>query len=262
MEHGGSAWRGWFPLDGELTSGVPDHKEGIYFGTELGPDDPAVRAGVPLHGANLFPAPRPGYGRPCSGGSTRWRGSAPSCCGYRRRPRAASDWFEEHVTADPTILFRIFRYPPEQPDGWGVAEHTDYGLLTILATDANDGPAGARAARVDRRTVRPRGVRRQPRRHARADDRGAVPLHAAPRPQHRGGDRLSFPCFIDPSWDAGVPGAAARWTAPADEPDGAGTAPSVRGWDGTYGDYLTAKVARVFPELFARLSGPRRPRIG
>ena len=64
MAHGGAAWRGWFPLDGELTSGRPDHKEGIYFGTELGPDHPAVRAGRPLHGPNLFPAtpagPRPG----------------------------------------------------------------------------------------------------------------------------------------------------------------------------------------------------------
>src|SRR5829696_460274 len=56
MEQGGAAWRGWFPLDGELTSGVPDHKEGIYFGTELAADHPAVRAGRPLHGPNQFPA--------------------------------------------------------------------------------------------------------------------------------------------------------------------------------------------------------------
>src|ERR1700688_3446800 len=60
MAHGGSAWRGYFPVDGELTSGGPDRKEGIYFGTELGPDDPRVRAGVPLHGMNLYP-PLPGF---------------------------------------------------------------------------------------------------------------------------------------------------------------------------------------------------------
>ena len=59
MAHGGSAWRGWFPLDGELTSGRPDHKEGLYFGTELPADHPAVAAGRPLHGANLFPATVP-----------------------------------------------------------------------------------------------------------------------------------------------------------------------------------------------------------
>jgi len=34
------AWRGWFPVGGELTSGEPDRKEGVYFGAELGPDDP------------------------------------------------------------------------------------------------------------------------------------------------------------------------------------------------------------------------------
>ena len=32
MSRGGRAWRGWFPLDRELTSGAPDHKEGVYFG--------------------------------------------------------------------------------------------------------------------------------------------------------------------------------------------------------------------------------------
>src|SRR5579863_8507612 len=56
MAHGGRAWRGYFPVDGELTSGRPDRKEGIYFGTELGTDDPRVRAGVPLHGMNLYPS--------------------------------------------------------------------------------------------------------------------------------------------------------------------------------------------------------------
>jgi hypothetical protein len=32
MSLGGAAWRGWFPLGGELTSGKPDQKEGYYFG--------------------------------------------------------------------------------------------------------------------------------------------------------------------------------------------------------------------------------------
>ena len=62
-----------------------------------------------------------------------------------------------------------------------------------------------------------------------------------------GADRLSFPFFLDPSWDAiverlpivGRPdddGAAERW-------DHA----SVHGFTtGTYGDYLMGKVAKVF----------------
>ena len=53
MAVGGRAWRGWFPLGGELTSGVPDGKEGYYFGAEEPPSD------VPLHGPNVWPAAVP-----------------------------------------------------------------------------------------------------------------------------------------------------------------------------------------------------------
>src|SRR5688500_13654431 len=44
MRRGGPAWRGWFPVGGELTSGQPDMKEGLYFGQEL------ERSDRPLHG--------------------------------------------------------------------------------------------------------------------------------------------------------------------------------------------------------------------
>src|SRR5262249_39096214 len=56
MELGGRAWRGYFPVGGELTSGKPDLKEGLYFGAELDAYHPLVRSGTPLHGPNLFPA--------------------------------------------------------------------------------------------------------------------------------------------------------------------------------------------------------------
>jgi isopenicillin N synthase-like dioxygenase len=55
MRQGGRAWRGWFALGDELTSGLPDQKEGVYFGEELPANDPRVAAGWPLHGRNLFP---------------------------------------------------------------------------------------------------------------------------------------------------------------------------------------------------------------
>jgi polar amino acid transport system ATP-binding protein len=35
MALAGRAWRGYFPLGGELTSGRPDWKEGLYIGAEL-----------------------------------------------------------------------------------------------------------------------------------------------------------------------------------------------------------------------------------
>jgi isopenicillin N synthase-like dioxygenase len=50
MAHGGHAWRGFFQVGDELTSGIKDQKEGIYFGSELPAGHP-----LPLHGPNLWP---------------------------------------------------------------------------------------------------------------------------------------------------------------------------------------------------------------
>jgi len=52
MEKGGASWRGYFPLKGELTSGIPDLKEGLYFGIEHGESHPEVIKNTPMHGPN------------------------------------------------------------------------------------------------------------------------------------------------------------------------------------------------------------------
>src|SRR5690348_11552776 len=39
LARGGRAWRGYFPVGEELTSGVPDLKEGLYFGEDLDASD-------------------------------------------------------------------------------------------------------------------------------------------------------------------------------------------------------------------------------
>src|ERR1700722_18199323 len=44
MALGGRAWRGYFRVGDELTSGKADQKEGLYFGAELPKDDPRVVA--------------------------------------------------------------------------------------------------------------------------------------------------------------------------------------------------------------------------
>ena len=142
MARGGRAWRGYFPVGAELTSGEPDLKEGLYFGTELGDDDHRVRAGLPLHGRNLFPAQVPelrdavlAYLDALTGlGQAVLRGVALSL-------GLDADYFAARYTAHPTILLRVFRYPavPAGDRGWGVGEHTDYGLLTLLAQDDNGG---------------------------------------------------------------------------------------------------------------------------
>ncbi|MGJ4748717.1 2-oxoglutarate and iron-dependent oxygenase domain-containing protein, partial [Leptospira sp. SA-E8] len=55
MALGGRAWRGYFTTGGELTSGRPDWKEGLYLGSELPDEDPRVRSRTPMHGRNLLP---------------------------------------------------------------------------------------------------------------------------------------------------------------------------------------------------------------
>ena len=255
MVHGGPAWRGWFPLGGELTSGVPDGKEGLYFGAELGPDHPQVAAGTPLHGPNLFPAEPTAL----RGAVLAWL-DAMTALGHRLAGLVAvalgidPGWFARTVTADPTILFRIFRYPPS-PDpgsGWGVAEHTDYGLLTILRQDDAGGLevrtatgwagappiTGSFVVNIGDMLDRMTGGRYRSTPHRVRNTSGR--------------DRVSLAFFFDPSWDAevvplpmdGAPApddAATRW-------DGA----SLAAWHGTYGEYLLTKVARVFPDLADR----------
>ena len=51
----GGPWRGYFSNGSELTSGIPDRKEGIYLGRDLPDDHPRVIAKVPLNAKNLLP---------------------------------------------------------------------------------------------------------------------------------------------------------------------------------------------------------------
>ncbi len=56
MSRGGRAWRGYFPVGGELTSGRPDLKEGLYFGEELsGRRRARARGRRRCMGATCFP---------------------------------------------------------------------------------------------------------------------------------------------------------------------------------------------------------------
>src|SRR4051794_21149055 len=140
MSAGGLAWRGYFPAGGELTSGRPDWKEGLYLGSELPPDHPRVRAGTILHGPNLWPD-LPGFRDTVLAyldalsalGQALMRGCALGL-------GLPEHYFAEHGTANPLLLLRFFNYPsqPAPKDlsvQWGVGEHTDYGLLTILWQD-------------------------------------------------------------------------------------------------------------------------------
>jgi isopenicillin N synthase-like dioxygenase len=164
-------------------------------------------------------------------------------------------YFARAYTAEPTVLFRIFHYPPaagDAGDGRGVGEHTDYGLLTLLAQDRFGGlqvksPAGwIEAPPMEGALVCNIGdmLERLTRGRFRS-----TPHRVRNRSGH---DRLSFPLFFDPDFAAQLrplPGADAGGEAagPSERWDGA----SVHEFEGTYGDYLLAKVGKVFPQLKA-----------
>lgn len=250
MEKGGRAWRGFFPIGGELTSGKPDLKQGLYFGEELRDDDARVRDGWPLHGRNLFPEAEPAL-KPLV---LRFMSEATQSAHAIMEGVALSlgldaQYFRRTYTASPTVLFRIFEYPaaPVRDEAWGVGEHTDYGLLTLLAQDEN----GGLAVRT------PRGWIDAP------PIEGALVCNigdmldrltggAYKSTPHRvknvsGKSRLSFPFFFDPAFDAEIV-PLPQATASDDSAERWDQA-NVHAWSGTYGDYLIGKVSRVFPAL-------------
>ena len=254
MALGGKAWRGYFPVGDELTSGQPDWKEGIYFGAELGPDHPLVKTGTPMHGANLFPAHPPLFRE-----TVLDYMAAMTELGHRLMAGIAlslgleESYFADRYTTDPLTLFRIFNYPAGNDASWGVGEHTDYGLLTILKQDdcgslqvkSKSGwpDSGWIAAppientfvcnigdMLDRMTgglyrSTPHRVRNQSSR-----------------------DRLSFPFFFDPNFNAEVKAIQPNLPIEDDHKLRWDQA-SVHDFSGTYGDYILGKVSKVFPQL-------------
>ena len=251
MTRGGPAWRGWFPLGGELTSGQPDQKEGVYFGEELGPTDPRVVDRWPMHGANLWPA-RPAGLRSAveTYVAQTARAAAAMMEGLSLALGLPDCFFAEAFLRRPTVLFRIFRYPPALPSGWGVGEHTDYGLLTLLAQD----DLGGLQVRTDGGWIEAPPIPETL--VCNVGDMlerlsGGRFISAPHRVINRGGrERLSFPVFYDPDFEAVM--------TPVVEPVGPDDRRRGR-WDGVdpnlfagrYRDYLLRKVGAVFPDLKA-----------
>ena len=170
-----------------------------------------------------------------------------------------ADYFAAGYTASPTVLFRVFRYPARPPgeQGWGAGEHTDYGLLTLLAQDANGGlqvrtPAGwVDAPPIEGTFVANIGDM--------LDRLTGGWYRSTP---HRvrnvsGRDRYSFPFFFDPGFTAEIPPlpgrAAARGGSRAGQQSESGhprwDGQNLHAFTGTYGDYLLGKVSKVFPQL-------------
>jgi isopenicillin N synthase-like dioxygenase len=210
-----------------------------------------VAAGLPLHGANLFPDDVPEL-KPAVLAfiDEATRAAHAIMEGVALSLGLDAQYFRRTYTARPTLLFRVFEYPasPAGEEGWGVGEHTDYGLLTLLAQDENgglrvktpqgwiDAPpiAGTLVCNIGDMLDRLTGglYRSTPHRVRNVSGRS----------------RLSFPFFFDPGWDAEIVPLPAHANARDDSGERWDRA-NVHAWKGTYGEYLLGKVAKVFPEL-------------
>lgn len=256
MSTGGKAWRGFFPVGEELTSGTPDRKEGLYFGTELADDHPQVQAGVPLHGANVFPESMPDFRAVVLAyldaltqlGHHLMRGLSLSL-------ELDPNYFSDRYTTDPLTLFRIFHYPPESPEDaaqmpWGVGEHTDYGVLTILKQD----PVGGLQVKSQNQWIDAPYVE-----GAFICNIGDMLDHMTKgyyrSTPHRvrntsGRDRYSYPFFFDPNFDTVMQAIdLPHLMSISDTPTARWDGTNVHSFSGTYGDYVLGKVSKVFPQL-------------
>lgn len=253
MELGGRAWRGYFPVGNELTSGRPDQKEGLYFGAELGDDHPAVQAGVPMYGRNLFPD-IDGFRETVLDyldamtrlGHVMMRGIALSL-------GLSESYFHDRYTADPLILFRIFHYPPlpaskTDPQNWSVGEHTDYGLLTILRQDAAGGLQVKSQSRwIDASPIPDSFVCNIGDMLDRmTGGRYRSTPHRVRNTSVKG--RLSFPFFFDPNVGAAIQ-PVPDGNSPIDDSSSRWDRSNVHTFKGTYGEYILGKIANVFPDL-------------
>jgi isopenicillin N synthase-like dioxygenase len=121
----------------------PDRKESITVGIDLPLDHPLVRAGTPLHGANLWPQNLPG-----------WRETVETYfAAMERLSRTLLNglalsldlpWgYFDSCLVNHMSSVRMLHYPPHptaDPDREvGCGAHTDWGALTVLAQDDTGG---------------------------------------------------------------------------------------------------------------------------
>ncbi|KAM3147673.1 hypothetical protein pb186bvf_000001 [Paramecium bursaria] len=258
---------GYFPVGGELTSGYPDRKEGIYLGLEHSDDHPGVKNGWPTFGSNQWLE-----NQQLNGFKDTYQEYINKLTNLAHLLMQAIsealqlplNYFEERFTKDPTILFRIFNYPKHiwNGDEWGVREHTDYGFLTILKQDNSGG--------LQVKTRDHRWIDAPPVENSFVINIGDMlelwthGLYRATPHRVRNqapNDRISLPFFFDPSWESTLEPIPKEQLPQINQAliqiDSA-----INRWDGiqleklsantTYGQHLFTKLSKIWLELLAQ----------
>ena len=129
--------RGYSALLGEALDPAQgrDRKEAFNIGLELAPDDPEIVAGRPYRALNAWPA--------LDGFRATMLGYFDACAALALKIHRAfardlglEPGFFDPKFARPMATLRLLRYPAAAfGDDAGAGAHTDYGNITLLATD-------------------------------------------------------------------------------------------------------------------------------
>lgn len=137
--------RGWGAAGSEQVDpdANPDYKQVFDCGLELAEDDPVSALRLPAYAPNLWPDTPPDFAPVLQ---AYYRGATAFAlellCAVADAAQADGDYFRDKFTR-PMALLRGNFYP-ERPywatdKDFGIATHTDYGCLTLLATDGSPG---------------------------------------------------------------------------------------------------------------------------
>ena len=217
---------------------APDLKESFNLGVDLAPDHPDVIAGRPLRGCNQWPE-LDGFRPAVEAYFTAAAALGRQVLGLLSRALGEPPDFLARGYSEPIAFMRLFRYPPFAALAaaeHGAAEHTDYGMLTLLVQAGLGGlevrGGGGAWTRVE---PVPYGI------IVNLGDYCADLTNGAFRsPPHRVVNRADRPCcsiafFFDPSFDA-------RYSTPARF--ATGEPPRLR--DSAFGPYLLQRFDRFY----------------
>lgn len=131
--------RGFMPYGINQHPGyAPDLKESYDFGRDLPLSDPDVQAGLPLHGPNRWPADYPWLQAAAEDYLRHTISIGENLLKLFALSLQQDEQFFLQWNQKPMVQCRMFHYPAQASAGeqaHGVAPHTDYGMLTILAQD-------------------------------------------------------------------------------------------------------------------------------
>ena len=128
---------------GALPPRKPNKNEVFQISLELGDDDPDVKAGKPLHGANLWPENLPGFREEVLAYYETMRGFAGLMASvFARGLHMPQDYFAPFYTK-PLIQLRLLHYLPQEEqaalEGGASRAHSDAGGFTMLQQDDTGG---------------------------------------------------------------------------------------------------------------------------